>query len=152
MEKKYSRTTEISVANVDDWLLQFENINEVNFKVKVKKKQTKQYAIQHYYRCQHNTRVSSLHKDPQRRLEINPTARVKNTHCPYQLVIKIDMSGVCSINIDWKHNRSTENLEASNFKTLSQKSVEKITKLYEAGHTIARHHGYIWKPTKETFV
>ena len=47
------------------------------------------------------------------------------------------MSGVCSINIDWKHNHSTENLEASNFKTLSQKSVEKITKLYEAGHTPA---------------
>ena len=44
------------------------------------------------------------------------------------------MSGVCSINIDWKHNHSTENLEE---KKLLQKSVEKITKLYEAGHTAA---------------
>ena len=47
------------------------------------------------------------------------------------------MSGVCVINSDWKHNHSTENLEASNFKTLSQKSVVKITKLYEADHTPA---------------
>ena len=35
-------TKDISVANVDDWLLEFEDINE--FKTKVKKKQTKQYV------------------------------------------------------------------------------------------------------------
>ena len=95
----------------------------------------KQYAIQNYYWCQHNTRISSPHKDPQRRLEINPTARVKKTNHSFQLVIKIDTSAVCLINLKWEHNHWTGNVEASNFNKLSDESVEKIMKLYEAGDT-----------------
>lgn len=74
------------------------------------------------------------------RLEINPTARVKNTPCPFQLVTKINMSGVCSKNIDWKHNHLTDNLEASNFKTLSQKSVDNVLKL-DASKSVENNKG-----------
>ena len=47
------------------------------------------YALQHYYRCIHNTRDWSPSKDPRRKLKLNPSARVKNTNCPFQMVVKI---------------------------------------------------------------
>jgi hypothetical protein len=128
-------TENISVENLDGWLSEFQETNDITLKVKVKKKPTKGYLVQNYYRCQHNTRICSPTKDPQRRLKVDPTARVKNTNCPFQLVIKIDSYNVCSIDLAWEHNHSTDNLEASNFKDLCTEVIEKIKKLYEAGHT-----------------
>ncbi|CAB4009765.1 Hypothetical predicted protein [Paramuricea clavata] len=56
-------------------------------------------------------------------------------NCPFHLVIKIDSCNVCSIDLGWEHNHSTDNLEASNSKDLCTEVIDKIKKLYEAGHT-----------------
>ena len=61
-----------------------ENLNYVRLKIKTKKKPTCGYALQNYYRCIHKTRDWSPSKDPRRKLKLNPSARVKNTNCPFQ--------------------------------------------------------------------
>ena len=126
---------DVKIDNLEGWLIEFQSINKVTLKVKVKKKATKGYLLQHYYRCQHNTRNLSLSKDPQRKLSLNPTARVKNTNCPFQLIVKVTHCDVCTIDIDWDHNHATDNLEASNFKELSSDCVHKVHSLFEAGET-----------------
>ena len=77
---------DVKIDNLEGWLIEFQSINKVTLKVKVKKKATKGYLLQHYYRCQHNTRNLSPSKDPQRKLSLNPTARVKNTNRPFPLL------------------------------------------------------------------
>lgn len=119
--------------NLEGWLAEFEAVNSVTLKVKVKKKETKGYSTQHYYRCQHDTRGWSPSKDPQRKLKWNPNARVKNTNCPFQMVVKIDQQNNCVIDIDWEHNHAVRTLESSNFKELTVESIEEIKKLHEAG-------------------
>ena len=74
-------------------------------------------------------------KDPQWKLLLNPSARVKSTNCSFQIVIKIDQNGCCVIVIEFEHSRSLENLEATNFRDISSDCVDKIYKLYESGHT-----------------
>ena len=93
-------TDNVSPDNLEGWLAEFQALNGVTLKVKAKKKETKGYSIQHYYRCQHDTRRWSPSKDPQRKLKCNPAARVKNTNCPFQLVIKINTQNNCVIDID----------------------------------------------------
>ena len=77
----------------------------------------------------------SLSKDPQWKLVLNLSARVKSTNCSFQIVIKIDQNGCCVIDIEFEHSRSLEDLEATNFRDLSSDCVDKIYKLYESGHT-----------------
>ena len=77
------------------------------------------YLIQNYYRCQHNTRRWNPNKDPQRKLHTNPAARMKNTNCSLQLLIKINTSGICFVDIDWGQNHNKINLKASNFNDIS---------------------------------
>ena len=42
-----------------------------------------------YYRCIHNTRDWSPSKNPRHKLKLNPSARVKNTNYPFQIVVKL---------------------------------------------------------------
>ena len=60
---------------------------------------------------------------------------MKNTNCPFQLIIKINTSGICFVDIDWAHNHNRINLEASNFKDISSSTIEKVKKLYQDGNT-----------------
>lgn len=128
-------TKDITNDNLVNWLTEFETINNVSLKIKTKKKQTAGYVVQNYYRCHHNTRRWSPSKDPQRKLKVNPSARVKNTNCPFQMIVKIDVKGQCYVDVEWEHNHSVETLEASNFRDLSFECIEKVNKLYESGHT-----------------
>ena len=89
--------TDITTESLDGWLVEFQTINDVFLKLKTTKKQTKGFLIQNYYRCHHNTRNWSPSKDPQRKLKTNPTASVKNTNCPFQMVIKINTDKLCII-------------------------------------------------------
>ena len=73
--------------------------------------------------------------DPQRKLKLNPAARMKNTNCPFQMAVKIDAQYSCVIDIEWEHNHSLCTLESSNFKELSIASIEEMKKLYESGET-----------------
>ena len=124
----------ITKENIKQWVAEYEAINGVTVKIKARKKLSNEYALRHYYRCHHNTRPSPS-KDPQRKLLPNPSARVKNTNCPFQIVIKIDQNGSCVIDIEVEHNHSLETLEATNFCDISSDCVDKIYKLYESGHT-----------------
>lgn len=128
-------TKDITNDNLVNWLTEFETINNVSLKIKTKKKQTAGYVKQNYCRCHHNTRRWSPSKDPQRKLKVNPSARVKNTNCPFQMIVKIDVKGQCYVDVEWEHNHSVETLEASNFRDLSFECIEKVNKLYESGHT-----------------
>ena len=109
------------------------NHARIRFKIKAKGRQTKGYLLQTYYRCQHNTRNCSLSKDPQRKLSLNPTARVKNTNCPFQMVLKINHCSVYTTDIDWDHNHLRDHLEASNFKKLSADCFQKSHSMLKAG-------------------
>ena len=124
----------ITKDNINQWVAEYEAINGIAVKIKARKKLSNEYALRHYYRCHHNTRPSPS-KDPQRKLLLNPSARVKNTNCPFQIVIKIDQNGCCVIDIEFEHNHSLETLEATNFRDISSDCVDKIYKLYESGHT-----------------
>ena len=42
-------TENISVENLDGWLSEFQETNDITLKVKVKKKPTKGYLVQNYY-------------------------------------------------------------------------------------------------------
>ena len=125
----------LSSDDLKGWLAEFQALNNVTLKVRAKKRETKGYSTQHYYRCQHDTRRWSPSKDPQRKQKLNPAARVKNTNCPFQMAVKIDAQNNCVIDIEWEHNHSLCTLESSNFKELSIASIEEIKKLYEAGET-----------------
>ena len=67
-------------------------------------------------------------EDSQRELLLNPSARVKNTNCPFQVVIKIDQNGCCVIDIEFEHNHSLETLEAVNFRDISSDCADKTYK------------------------
>ena len=128
-------TTDLTKYNYKDWLAEYDAINNTCMRLKTIKSQTSGYFVQNYYRCQHNTRKWSPSKDPQRNLATNPTARVKNTNCPFQLVLKISTEGCTTIDIHWEHNHSVCTLEASNFKDLSEETIAKVNNLFESGHT-----------------
>ncbi len=139
---------DLTIDNIEGWLIEFQTINSVTLKVKVKKKETKGYLLQNYYRCQHNTRNWSPSKDPQRKLKLNPTARVKNTNCPFQMIVKINNCNGCTVDVDWDHNHATDNLEASNFKELSANSVKKINCMFEQGETPSTARQQFFKELK----
>ena len=145
-------TEDPTVEGLEGWLLEFQTINQVTLRVKAKKKQTKGYLLQNYYRCQHNSRNRSPTKDPQRKLKYNPTARVKNANCPFQLAVKIDTSNICHIDIDWQHNHSITNLESSNFKDLSDDCMLKVKRLYAAGYTSAGARQQFMKELKASCI
>ena len=69
--------TDLKIDNMKGWLIDFQSIINVTVKIEAKGKQTKGYLLQTYYGCQHNTRNWSLSKDPQRKLSLNPTVRIK---------------------------------------------------------------------------
>ena len=87
-----------------------ENLNYVRLKIKTKKKPTCGYALQNYYRCIHNIGDWSPSKDPRRKLKLNPSARVKNTNCPFQMVMKIQQESCWTFDIEWEHNQSVQSL------------------------------------------
>ena len=120
-------TKGITNDNLVNWLTEFETINNVSLKITTKKKQIAGYVLQDYYRCRHNTRRWSPSKDPQRKLKVNSSARVQNTNCPFQMIVKIDVKGQCYVDVEWEHNHSVETLEASNFRDLSSECIEKVT-------------------------
>ena len=46
----------LNIDNIEGWLIKFQLINNATLNVKVKKKPTKGYLLQHCSRCQHSTR------------------------------------------------------------------------------------------------
>ena len=62
--------------NIKQWVAEYEAINGATVKIKARKKLSNENALRHYYRCHHTTRPSPS-KDPQRKLLLNPSARVK---------------------------------------------------------------------------
>ena len=135
--KVHFLTEDITKENLEQWISEYEVRNSISVKLKTKKAPTSGYVLQNYYRCQHNTRNWSPSKDPQQKLYLNPSARVKNTNCPFQMIVKIDSEGCCSVDIEWDHNHSLETLETSNFRDLSPECPERVLKLFESGHTPA---------------
>ena len=67
-------------AYIDEWIVDYENLNYVRLKIKTKKKPACAYALQNYYRCIHNTRDWSPSKDPRRKLKLNPSATKSEKH------------------------------------------------------------------------
>ena len=125
-------------------MVDYEKLNCVRLKIKTKKKPTcgSGYALQNYYRCIHNTRDWSPSKNPRRKLKLNPSATVKNTNCPFQMVVKTKQESCCTVaDIEWEHNQSVQSLEASHFRDVSPDCVERVYQLFESGHTpsTARH-------------
>ena len=108
--KVHFLTEDITKENLEQWISEYEVINSISVKLKTKKAPTSGYVLQNYYRCQHNTRNWSPSKDPQQKLYLNPSARVKNTNCPFQMIVKIDSEGCGSVDIEWEHNHSLETL------------------------------------------
>ena len=92
-------------------------------------------------RCIHNTRDWSPSKETRRKLKLNPSARVKNTNCSFQMRVKIKQESCCTVDIEWEHNQSAQSLEASHFRDVSPDCVERVYQLFESGHTpsTARH-------------
>ena len=119
--------------NIKQLVAEYEAINGVTVKIKARKKLSNEYVVRHYYGCHHNTRPSPS-KDPQRKLLLKPSARVRNSNCPFQIVIT-DQNGCCVIDIEFEHNHSLETLEAANFRDISPDCADKIYTLYESGHT-----------------
>ena len=148
--KVHFLTEDITKENLEQWISEYEVINSISVKLKTKKAPTSGYVLQNYYRCQHNTRNWSPSKDPQQKLYLNPSARVKNTNCPFQMIVKIDSEGCCSVDIEWEHNHSLETLEASNFRDLSPECTERVLKLFESGHTPATARQQYLKELKES--
>ena len=90
--------------------------------------------------CIHNTRNWSPSKNPRRKLKLNPSARVKNTNCPFQMVVKIKQESCFTVaDIEWEHNQSVQSLEASHFRDVSPECVERVYQLFESGHTPSMH-------------
>ncbi|KAL9976567.1 hypothetical protein ACROYT_G013887 [Oculina patagonica] len=135
-DRKWRYNKDITKENLEQWIFEHEVINSIS--VKTKKAPTSGYVLQNYYRCQHNTRNWSPIKDPQQKLYLNPSARVKNTNCPFQMIVKIDSEGCCSVDIEWDHNHLLETLESSFFRDLSPQCTEMVLKLFESGHALFR--------------
>ena len=61
--------------------------------------------------------MESIQRPSVKYLEVNLSACVKNTNCPLQMIIKIDVKGRCYMEVEWKHKHSVETLKASNSET-----------------------------------
>ena len=72
----------ITKDNIKLWVAEYEATNGVTVKIKARKKLSNEYVLRHYYRCHHNTRPSPS-KDPQQKLLLNPSARVKKYKLPF---------------------------------------------------------------------
>ena len=67
---------------------------------------------------------------------------MKNTNCPFQMVVKIKQEVCCTVDIEWEHDQSVQSLEASNFRDVYPDCVERVYQLFESGHTpsiLTRH-------------
>lgn len=127
--KAVIQTKEVTIDNLDGWLAEYGAMNII---MRIK---TKGCALKNYYRCHHNTRNWSPSKDPQKKLLLNRSARVKKTNCPFQVFVKIACNGCCTIEINWDHNQSIEALEASNFNDISLEVINQVMKLFVRGCT-----------------
>jgi hypothetical protein len=58
----------LSSDDLKGWLAEFQALDNVTLKVRAKKRETKGYSTQHYYRCH---------------------------HCPFQMAVKIDAQNNC---------------------------------------------------------
>ena len=101
-----------------------------------KKDPTKNYKMQQYYRCQHNTKYLGT-KRVSKILASKPQKRFKNTNCEFLMFFSItNVIGnefPCSITIEWAHNHPVNSLQAWGFKDVSQSAKYQIRCLFESG-------------------
>ena len=60
---------------------------------------------------------------------------MKNTNCPFQMVVKLKQESCCAADIELEHNQSVQSLEASHFRDVPPYCVERVYQLFESGHT-----------------
>lgn len=121
-----------TVELVNAFLKEYGKKNNETLRI-LSKKESKCYKFIHYYRCHHNTRNIKT----KGAFEKNPFKRVKNTNCPFRLIVKAerDPNGEFDafIELMWNHNHATKSMHVLSFKDISDCSKEKIRLLFERG-------------------
>ena len=93
-----------------------------------------------YFRCQHRT-YSQKTMNAKAVIKEKPSARFRNTDCPFSLCIKFvrhdraDNDYSALIEIDWEHNHSVDSLQALSFKDIPPDVSERVYGLFDKGYT-----------------
>ena len=90
---KFQASIDINVRNKDDvneFISNYVKNNGETIRISKAKQLTNKskYSVENYYRCQHNTRVSSTQNIGEI-FKKNPSKRLKNTNCPFTMAIKV---------------------------------------------------------------
>ena len=68
----------------------------------------------------------------------NPSKRVKNTNCPFSLVLKhrrIQEDYNTTLELEWTHNHPTMSLQSMSFNDIDQSTRDHIMELFEKGYS-----------------
>ena len=116
------------------------SINDETLKISNDKKCGKKspYSLNRFYRRHHDTRyektrISSLNLQ-------KPNKRYKNTHCPFNLSVKIfkeipSDEFPCIIYIEYAHNNPIKALQSLSFKSIPDLVASSIRQLFEKNMT-----------------
>ena len=95
------------------------------------------YSEAFYYRCHHKTRCQST-MNPVELLKEKPSKRIKNTNCPFSLILKLKKTEgpfPCVVELEWDHNHPILALQSLSFKDIPENVSAEINHMYENGYT-----------------
>ena len=99
-----------------------------------------EFACILYYRCHHRT-THDPSFDVARKKQAQPSKILKNTNCPFNLILKLRKLQVeplefpCRLEISWNHNHSVQGLQSLSFRDIPKHVSERIWKLFDEGLT-----------------
>ena len=81
------------------------------------------YSIAYYYRCQHKTRYQTT-MNVKEVIAEKPSNRLKNTDCPYSLIVKFD-EYPCEMDFEYTNNHPVDVVQSLNFKDVAKYATHK---------------------------
>ena len=122
---------------VDNFIEKYNNHNSETLRLSSMKTLSEKspYITARYMRCHHNTRYAET-MSPAEVLSLKPCKRIKNTNCPFSMVIKLSKNpSLCDtlINLEWNHNHAVTSLQSLSFRDIPKEVTEQIQILFKAG-------------------
>ena len=129
-----------SSEDVREFVDKYLSINNETLKKNNDKKcgEKSPYLMNRFYRCHHDTRYEKTRLSNLSSLK--PNKRFKNTHCPFNMSVKIfkDYQSLiypCVIYIEHDHNHPVNALQSLSFKSIADSVASSVRQLFERNMT-----------------
>lgn len=142
--RQFTATINCKVIDVDELVSNLKQKSNVTIRQRSEKVHAKnhEYSKQIYFRCHHNTRHQPT-MGVKGVLQKNVSVRIKNTNCPFSMVIRYKSVAdeyPVIVKVDWDHNHSIDCLHSLSFKDIPEEVSSSIRDLFKNGFTPA--HAY----------